>query len=1228
MKVLKKYIKVVLCFLALALCSVMYAIVPSVSASAALSYARTNYQVAISAIKLPKTVSAADGLKIPVLDAGNIFKGAEAVTEYTIRVTDPTGTAHDYFVGGTNEEGFFAKDLVQEDIGGTPRDCVKVNAQNSGKYKIVYIVKDSASRVYFSQPFEVTVTNVSYELDFSQGTTANSGLVGLIKPEVAVGDTVVIPSAYANVVGGNTKGSADDVEIKLVDPDGNRLVLDAENSAFKTVDGKMVLTASKAGTYRVTYTSKVGEIRTPKSFEITATEGYVAPTELKIKTKSFTWPTIELGKKGITLPKLTVSTNKSDNVEYNTTKIVIQKRGSNVKQELAANTYTFDMTKEAFNVDSYTDLEGSYDFIYYIEDAYGNTTSETFNNVEKTYTVKSVSGSPKVYFTYNYAANTEADDIDKTADTELKSEYGYTEVIVPAMYAEDQIADSSDLLMYRVLQRNNGSMFYVDNVRYDETNKKLVYVKAGDQGHNYALAEVAEADRETYLTNYATYRSAQAFKFTADDADARDYAGTYTVYYHAVSKTYSERTTINKSTTNSYKITVTSDEQIPSADKTVPTIEITNFINGKVLADENELLSVKITSTDAKDTRLNNVVVYTTATITDDAETIANDIKGIIAAVLGTPGSENVLKAASFLNALKTKYGQDFFLATEEKSNEYSIDFAGTGYTGATVMAISLNDSGNVAVDTKTVKINETNETDAPTFEIIENKLGDLVKAGDPDSIGELNKFLQTDEVVNLPTVKFTDTVDKSLTIKVQYYVLSEDATSEDSATFKPVTSLNYSGNNEVSATLKPSEAGIYYVAYSAMDDSGNVSVVYFTFKVVDTSKPVLTINAKGDDITQTGNTISASEGATIDFEAVLRSADGKTNLTEVGTITISKIDTNGKALSYYPSGKSEYSYTFETAGTYAITFSGSYYNAVDDVTLTANDKILYVNITKTELAWKSDFSVPETAELDEFVYLDDVSTNLNSVVKVTVKAPGKDSADAEKVIVDGIQKWKFKATTKGVYEITYTATSDDQVLTKTEKIKVGDSVKPVITFNHRADLEQDIVYKDDINYDIAIDRTNKTVKITAKSQGKTIYSYDLGVTLSDKDNAGNTTTDNLWSSSKFTVTLSGDKVSSDGKTITGTGECTITFKVVDANENERIETVKFNVVTKTEPKTNNDAVVGAALIVVSIIVLVGVILFFALTGKKGVSKKSKKNNKVENKETTSTDDVKTGDVE
>ncbi|MBQ8615792.1 MAG: hypothetical protein IJ415_04425, partial [Clostridia bacterium] len=397
---------------------------------------------------------------------------------------------------------------------------------------------------------------------------------------------------------------------------------------------------------------------------------------------------------------------------------------------------------------------------------------------------------------------------------------------------------------------------------------------------------------------------------------------------------------------------------------------------------------------------------------------------------------------------------------------------------------------------------------------------------------------------------------------------------------------------------------------------AGNTSVMYFSFVVEDTSKPILSVEPVGNDITQTGNTVEGGKGTIIDFETTLKSADGKNDYTSDENITIT-IDDNGKGLDYQLSGNSRTSYVFNDYGTYIVTISGKY-NDIE-----ADSKVVKVNITKQEIAWLGEFDVPQYASKGETIKLPDIAASNGAVVKVTYVAPGSSESEAvdavKKTDENGYTYWEFTTsdTSKGTYTVIYTATNDEDTLIEKKSIKVGDNVAPVLNFN-KGDLTQDLIYdgENDIEYVVEMNKSKKTFVVKAINNGKEVYSYNIGLTITDKDDTGTVNANMSWTNLSFELT--GDHVTT-GETsststqylISGTGKYSLKLTMKDSYDNSRTETIDFKVVSESEVKENKDTVVGAVLIVISLVLLAGVILFFTFTGKTGTSTKAKTNKEV-----------------
>ena len=1261
MKTIKKYFKVVLCFLAFAVSSILFAFTPTMSAVyAENSAAAFNDAVnEIKSIKMQTRVNPSSKKEsekqflIPV--AQNSFSGNTVV-----RVIDPAGTSHDYTVGGNsdvNDYAFFADSTSTASLEASkqvPAGYVKVNALNNGNYQVVYIATlgtGATAKVYYSNIYNVEVENVSYELDFNDA----NGLEKLYKSEVAIGTEIVVFDAAAKIVDGTeTRSIEANSKYVKVTKDGAIQVLNdtANNSVFKskTVNSETVYyidtteadNSNVASVYTIEYTFSDSTNRPTKTFTIKAVAAseFKADKELVISTP--TLPTMELGQVDVKLPKLTVNRGDEKNVAHNVTKIVIEKESdSNVKCELTNNDYTFDFTTASFsNVESYEDMVGIYKVSYTVVDAYGNTKTYT----TRTKTAITATSKPKAYLAFDYETTAvagvqdtngfkvkEGTTVDtKYAETSLKVSYGYSEILLPALYGTDNLTNTEDLMFVRYLRNSNTRrVYYIDNLKYE--NGKLVTVNYGETGYNYALV----GDGNT--TKTGTPNVAQAFKFSAS-GDDQEFAGNYYLEYRVVSKSVKERTGYVYATgTTEYSIEVLKDATRSQTDATAPKVEITNLKNTSIRPEDGT--TVKLTASDEYDTRVKKAVFYYTDKIdnkgtaeeTDDVvvnvdnATLKADIETAYNALL-SQSNVNIIDSEKFVEEM-TKLGYSNFTWVEESetSNSYTVgsfeDLAENDATSIKVVAVALNDNttDKVAVDTVTLTLKNTSENIAPEAKILEGTYLDAANKNSNKIAKDGSSVYGQGKEIELPTVKFEDTNDANLNLSVMYYVTTVDGDkvvgpeTKAGLDYRYPANVSYGNNIINGGTITTSEIGTYYVVYTAIDDAGNTTLTNFSFEVVDSSKPVLSVNVvSSDEFTQTGNTITAEVGSTLDFEVLLRSGDGKnTDYTNRNDAVVSvEVRAEGN-LDYRPSGNAENSYTFNSVGSYVVTIKGSVGTEANSDYRSADNKVIYIEITKPNVVWLEEFDIPQYAAKNAEVYLPDVAASHNSVVSVKVTAPGGATpvaGEAKKVIVEGITVWMFKTNenSKGTYKVTYTATSKYSTIEKTFSIKVGDNVAPVFKTAKENELKQDIIYSgNDISYKVEMNKSNKTFVVTAKVGDETIYSYDLGLTISDKDDSGNPNNNMSWSNLTYTVT--GDNVTGDAGnyTITGTGKVTLTLTIEDSYDNVATKVISFNVVTESEVEEDNDTVVGTVLIIVSLVILAGVILFFIATGngKRGFKK-------------------------
>ena len=1209
MKTIKKYLKVVICFVAFAVCSFLLAFGPTLSAQAALKYTSSEYNAAINALKMPTgeiDLSKGEKLTIPLLQA-NAFN--DGVAKYIVRVTDPSGYPHEYVVDDSaaepveNDTDYFDNSVANE---------ITIKSLSEGTYKIVYIITEGSGDdavKYYSNTYTVKVVNVDLALDFVTASGDNAGIKNLVPTEVAPNTTINLPTASVKDTVNEEYISDAVVSVKVLKnakPAGDEL---------KFENGQYTLTTSlteKDGVtsdsiYTVEYSYSSGSTRLVKTFTINVTEGYVAP-ELELMATP-TMPTVQLGQKDIKLPELKVKAGKKENVEVNVLKIRIEnENNSNMYYELKNNDLDFDFTVENFaNVDNYVNMVGNYKVTYTVQDANGKTLEKTFKISNVTVTSK-----PTVYMSYDYELDAngnpvDADKIDTTAATELKTRYGYSQVVAPAVYATDLVTSYKDLTIVRTLiNKNTGHKIYVDNI---DENGSAVTAESHKIGFNYS----ADA-------NIGKVNKAVAVKLASDSAtveEMQELAGTWYLEYKVVASNVNTRENyLYVSGSTQYSFTITEEATITSDYFTTPKVTIGNVKENSYINAGTEV-KVTVTSTDEKgenenaiytDARLKNAVFYYYGSTAIDADVIKNAMVAARAQA-SFKNNCNILDSDEFIAAMSAYTGFAKAESTDVKES-FVAEIKDASQSNVTIVAVALNDYDQVGVATKNINIKTTaGDTVAPEWD--ESSIDftgsslDFIAAGDP-----IKEFAQDFDVV-LPSVTFTDAVDQHLQLSVAYYINTPE-TKSAGIQFRYPSGKKFKGNTISGGTIHTSEVGTYVVAYTATDAAGNTSVVYFTFEVYDSSKPILDVEVIGETVKQTGNTITATKGDMISFDAVLNyvKAAGETYVEDIEIDVVE----NSEDLNFVPSGMGENSYYFNSIGSYTITISGS----VTDSHSTRNaiNKTLTLEVKAPTVTWNAVESIQSYANTNEDVYLPDVTTSYgNAKVEVKVTTSTGATINPTKDSVTG--QWYFKTnSTSGKYTITYSAIFDDPSISIESKVytmKVGDMTPPTIKMDAdvQGKLAQDIVYDgtNAIEYSLSIDEDAKTLTITAKSNGNTLYSYDTKLVISDDQSSQYF----VWDSLKAVlVDASGKEVTKteDGKaySIKEKGNYTIKITSEDRVGNLSKElTIDFKVVTKAETTENNDTIIGAVLIVLSLVVLAGVILFFTFTGKKGGSKKSKK---------------------
>ncbi len=1253
MKVLSKYLRVALCFMAFALCSFMFAFTPTLTAVDAINYVVASYDVAINALKMPTEevdYSSNDATKnvfrVPFLKNA-LGETDAAAHDYTIRVVDPSGSKHDYNVktktatcDGKDDANFF--DATKE------AGNLIVKAQNDGDYKIIYITTEG-DRTYYSNTYVVNVINVSYELDFTtpqaEGYTKN-----LMPTHLAVSTTAFkLPVAYAKITGKDLTvkdGVVQEQKASIrVTKDGAPQTVNGQNSVFTSDENGFYITPSAEGVYTIEYSYKDSANRPTKTFTINVENGYVS-SDIKLAST----PTIdgwELGKE-ITLPNITVNTNKAKNVDVNIESIDIVKAGSNgaIKCTLTNNNRTFTLAPSDFTgVTRFEDMKGTYHITYTVKDANGKTLTETFK-VDGV-TIKS---KPSIQFAYDFTVGNgdfDADALEETinfgAEAELKSEYDNDlGIMMPAAYVRDNVAsnyvDNENFIVIRAI-RKGSTYYYIDNIRYNDTTKAVEVVENDQTGYNAALTGITA---DNYKEKVDTTK-AQEFKFnTTENID-----GTYYVEYRVISKNVETRENYlyMSGTSNKYTFKV-----VDSVTTSTPTIEVTNPSNGAY--KKSDTIIVEINSNDKQDSRLLNSVFTYTAVNTEEVagrtfEKVVQDAILLVQKDDNYTRTSSVLENSLFITKMQECY-TGFAVLEKTGEDKYELELSNERYNEVStvyVAAVALNDNGHVASETRTLTIKNTNDSVAPIMKVDSATLPTQWLNPTPTNAQnpEVYEFkVGQGEKVTLPTVYIEDE-DTTLTANVMYYIDNPENSYGGMDYRYPVNKDFYraalvEGGETYTfikgGTITTSETGVYYVAYSATDIAGNTSVVYFTFTVYDTTSPILTVTPTASDVTITGNTITGGKGTVIDFRTTLMSADRKNDYTFDANANISiKVSDAGKGLDYRPSGIKEGSYVFNSYGEYVVTVTASYTNENDDV-LTAETQEIRVVIEKQQIEWDGEFDIPTYASTNETIYLPDVKATAGAVVAVTYQTPGSTSDEAKNATkytdANGYTYWTFttNATSKGTYTVTYTATNNDGKITKTVSIKVGDNVAPKLSMN-AGTLTQDLIYdgENDIEYVVTVNKDNKTFVVKVINNGKEIYNHDIGLRISDKDDKGDTTSSMSWTKLSYELVdengnaVTSTKTDSNGTetrtyTIKETGKYNLKLTMTDGYENTTTDdtTITFKVVAKAEPKDKNDTVVGTVLIIISLVLLAGVILFFTFTGTKGKKKSPKAKKEVKAK--------------
>lgn len=1245
MKSLKKYFQVILCFMAFAVASFLFAFAPSVGSYAALNTTKDSYNMAIKAVKMPRsTYVDSEGkqfLHVPFLK-GNW----QYTAKYTIRVVDVDGvTTHDYKVGAASGEetsaadaNYFTKIKINGDAivkstdagysAATGDEYLSISSLNNGYYKIMYIVEEN-SKLYYSAPTTIKVENAKYEFDYTIQSGDKKGLKVLVPETVKKSNSedakIELPVAY--IKNTKTKTVLDGVtaNIKVFNDLGT--VLDASSGIIQVENGVTYFKPTTTGKYTIEYSYNYGK-KLPEQITIEVKDDFTAPTSEDLTIKAPSLDSVELGQKDVVLKDVVVNSKSKDNISKNIESIVIT--NGTLTATLKNNNRKFSMVPATFGREKYTeDMLGSWDVTYNIVDAYGNKKSKTVSlgNVKNTKL-------PTVYMAYDYdTTNAEtmknleknASAINATIASEFKSELGYNELYFPAIYATDDVTSYEDFVFVRYIAKTNTNTslpenrYYIDNVMIKDGERHVISYSETTYRKNLNKTLI-----EGSTVNAGANNKAVKFEFNVEDASSM--AGEYVLGYEVYAKDITKQTGVYKIDNSLLKFTILSTALREEASNVDHKVEISNISDGETI-ESNGKLEVKVSASETKrttsagestekvDKRLKNAVFYYYTTSSTDLQTDLDNAFELAAQARTTHyGTEHIFDSAKFIEIMKDKYN-GFAYATLNDSKNYELtlknyDNFGGGYVN--IVAISVDDDAHIAYAKKTLAIKDINNTTAPEFEKIENAHSFEVANLTTDVV------VKRGTTVTLPDVSFVDD-DKTLAMNVYYYRATDDnkMPTEYLSTNNMRLYNNYLGLGKSrieGGTILADTVGTYHVVYSATDDAGNTTFVYFTFTVVLETKPTFDVTMTGAK--PEGSIINCESGTQIKFNPVVKDNDGNVLSTGYAYAYV-----EGKG---YSTGADENSFVFNSQGTFVVKFVATYTEGGVAQTVETDGFAYTVNVTAPELKWDDeDFDASSFAykPKNSVVTLPKLTASRGTeqaTVEVSVKFKGDKIAVSQN---SDFSAWQFETgNVTGDYEVEYTASIGSSTkLTKTFKIKVGDNVAPTINIDHEDELAQDITYDGSTNIEYTINLVpRKTSSRERKleiviSNGDNKQTYNTNLVLKDRDETGTIkeiSWDNLevvLKNGNSTMSASSTDTYSKTYTISATGSYKLVITAKDDNGNTQTKEIEFNVKSETKVEKQKDTVVGVVLIVLSLVILAGVILFFTFTGKgKGGSNKSK----------------------
>lgn len=1144
MKKLSKFIYSILAFALITCMAIFNPAISFVDAEASLPTDGNN--VAFSSTKIAGTIKDGNEFKIPMPDVKNAIEGAQKFIE----VKDRSGYTYTYEIGVAYSGSYFELYNSSDAITTEPSEVAYIKPAKIGRgsYTVRYKVVQG-DKTYYSNSQTVQVEGVTYSWEFNKENTAKN-----IIPSVTASGTSYI-LLLPTIVNSDDEVAHEytDASNIVITKNSEALTVN-ESPEFRFENGQVIFTPTLASgddvtTYVIRYKSLEPSLA-DRTYIVKVESGYSNSAELEVKHNSITNVQIAANTTFPT-PNVTDKTHNKSSVEVNTY-ITIKKGGQTVK-ELNPNefNYVFETT-------------GTYTIYYRVVDAYGN---------EATSAGYSISVNDRAPYIIEYAKDYDTsepnweDNVITGIDYAVPTQIGYSGFTLPAIYAKDYKDSYENLTFKRILENKDDSNEYYDLDKTGEHgNGALLEDNGFDAFSKSIYFEFPESDPsvhagEVYKLKYSAvdsngnevFATQYEIKITNVDAEAYNIDKGLTIYFPGITQNLDPQSELS--------FTTATAKESPADDNLVADerVEVrTYYYYG---------------SKDALDTALEQYIAEFKQSHENYNEKYAYQFDDFYASFNET-------------NPLYELYSED---------GKTSIKLEGyVNQKTVTIFAVGINDQQQFVVKAHEVGINNTtNDFVAPIIESVTDSYSTQLNGA--------SKFNQN-YTVTLPSVQFSDAEDDSLQVDITCYVDTPDQT-------VGVSIYEFMKNGIQLAKIDTTYAGTYYVTYTATDDAGNTTTYISTFEVAKTAKPHIEV--------ENGSNISITVGEEVNFITNLV-GDGEYEDVEY---TISWGDNKPSGL-----GSGNNSFVFNKPGTYVATISAEY--TMNEVTGIKVEPSVTVTIVVSEptISWDSDtealITTDRTADINERIELPIVYAEQNGEMLQAVPTVVRLGDDGEEIEVEvkldeeTFESYYFIADTNGVYTVTYTATSAYGTSTKSFNVTCGDYYEPTINIENNKLQDSEITYNGtDITFKVesftqeedenGVRLAGKYILKVSASEGDTkLFDYDIKVSFKDRDKDKNlvdlTTTD-------YSFSFSGPSQSSNGTNswnITGVGTYELTITVEDENGNSTTKSISFNVVNKTESKKISDNVVGIILIAVSAVILGGVILFFALAGKRNNPRK------------------------